>query len=261
MLEEGVVQRTFWNDRFRFAYRPGVKAGDYYEESMVQHYAETLGHLKSKPIRILNVAAGHGLSAIVLARLLPRATIVATDINVKATELIKYNADLNGVPEGQIDARTHQMIFDSVRPGEMFDCIIAALPPVPVTLERFLTLDAQTRAHHYPSEWGLGGANGRNLIDKMIESSCYYLNESGILLHVHADFLGTDRTLDLMKSTCFSPVLLSSNPVKLKTTKLTLNQSNAIEQLGFRFDTDADGDKIFYVQTFLGTKRRSQDLL
>ncbi len=234
--------------RLKFLCPAGVKKRDYYEEAMVE---TVLAMGRAGGTRFLNLAAGHGFTAVLLASLAPSVRVVASDINPAATAAIRLNAELNGLA-AQIDVRRHSKLFDSVPTGERFDGIVAALPPIPLTVGRLRDLDPLTRAHHYVDEWGVGGGDGRRLIDLLIIGARERLELLGYLVHVHADFLGTQRTLDLMTEAGFRSAIAEEAPVLLESTRLTLAQRPQIESLGYEFHRDGRTGEYFMVQAFLG---------
>lgn len=247
----GTYAFTVGEQQFHFDLYAGVKARDYYEESAVAHYPAIFAGLQNEGVRILCLGAAHGLSAVVLAKQLRNATIVASDINPAAVAAVDVNARRNGV-HPRVLARRHTKLFDAVELDERFDAIVAMLPPVPVTLGEFIVLDEAIRAHHYPDRWGLGGSTGRFLIDQLITESPGFLRSGGMLVHAHADFLGTDVTLQRMKNAGFDASLIGSVRVQLGDTKLTLAQRSTIERLGYRFMLDGAERPYFLAQTFVG---------
>lgn len=245
--------------RYAFECWEGVKGRDYYEESMTKHFSEILPVRDTgSQVEILNVGAGHGLSAVVLANARSVGRVVASDINPLAVELVGHNAERNGVC-GNVHLRHHDKLFDAVGRSERFDGIVAALPPVPVTAERLRSYPQKVRSHHWPTKWGVGGSDGRRLIDHLISEAPRHLKRGGFLMHVHADFIGTGATIELMDSCGFDTSVAGGELVCLEDTELTLRQRDVIESLGYTFKL-RDDRLHFCVETFVGRLRNGREL-
>lgn len=130
-----------------------------------------------KNLNILDIGTGSGCIAISLAKLLPNATITATDISQKAIEIAQYNATLNNVAKkiGLIKSD----LFTSQELRVMRYDIIVSNPPYVATSE-IETLQPEIRRQ--PRIAIDAGKDGLDFYRSIIEDSPVYLKENGFLI-------------------------------------------------------------------------------
>lgn len=251
------LTRYYLGTKLVYKLKQGVIGQDYYKDYLVAELPQVMADLirnKNGKIAILDMATGHGYTAIIFARCYAKyiKTIVAYDINPKAIELARYNAQLNNCGN-LVDFRVGSL-YEPLKQGEKFDLIISALPPIPITGKELKNLPKTIRSHHWIGS--TGGSTGRNLIDKMIKGALAHLNKKGIIITTHADFLDCNKTLDTMKEVGFDASIVGRmKSKKLKETTLTLSRRRAIISLGYTFSYDKDRDEQFLIGVFLGRKR------
>ena len=140
--------------------------------------------------RVLEIGAGMGLAAVLLAR--GGARVVATDVVPEAVAAIRGNAALNGV---EVDAR----LGDAYGPvaGERFDLICANLPqmPTPPGRER---QDAAAAADN-------GGVDGWEIIDRVLAGAPHHLAPRGRVVFSIFAFLGRQRAFARLTALGFEP--------------------------------------------------------
>ncbi|MEK7170736.1 MAG: peptide chain release factor N(5)-glutamine methyltransferase [Patescibacteria group bacterium] len=141
-------------------------------EQLVERTVELTKTFLPDNLRILDVGTGSGVIAITLKKLLPNATVEATDISLEALETAKTNAKNNGV----------NIIFHSgnlVEPVEgKFDLIIANLPYVPAARWRFL--ESQVRDFE-PKNAIVAGRDGLKWIKLFCDQVGRHLNQPSIV--------------------------------------------------------------------------------
>lgn len=118
--------------------------------------------LREPVARSLDLGTGCGVQALHLAR--HSGTVVATDVNRRALELARFNAELNDVP-AEIDVREGSF-FEPVA-GERFD-LIATNPPFvisPATGERLVYRDS--------------GLPGDRVVEDIVRGAPAHLTEGG----------------------------------------------------------------------------------
>ncbi len=144
--------------------------------------------------RVLEVGAGMGLAAVLLAR--AGARVVATDVVPEAVAAIRANALLNGV---EVDARQGDA-YEPV-PGERFDVICANLPqmPTPPGRER---KDAAAAADN-------GGIDGWEIIDRVLDGAPDHLRPGGRVVFSIFAFLGRERALSRLTALGFEPSIVA----------------------------------------------------
>jgi release factor glutamine methyltransferase len=144
--------------------------------------------------RVLEIGAGMGLAAVLLAR--AGARVVATDVVAEAVASIRVNALMNGV---EVDARQG----DAYEPvaGERFDLICANLPQMPTPSGRERK-DAAAAADN-------GGLDGWEIIDRVLEGAREHLAPRGRILFSIFAFLGRERALARLKTLGFEPSIVA----------------------------------------------------
>lgn len=128
--------------------------------------------------RVLDLCTGSGAIAIALAKELPAATIVATDISEAAVTIARKNAERNGVAE-RVDVRVGNL-WQPVA-GERFD-LITANPPY-IASAVIPTLAAEVRRE--PLIALDGGADGLGFYDRICAAAREHLEPGGALVVEH----------------------------------------------------------------------------
>jgi release factor glutamine methyltransferase len=144
--------------------------------------------------RVLEIGAGLGLTAVLLAR--AGARVVATDVVPEAVEAIKQNAALNGV---QIDVRLGDCYAPIV--GERFDLICANPPQMPTPSGRERE-DPVAAADN-------GGLDGWAILDRVIEGAPAHLAPRGRLVVTIFGFLGLKTAFAKVEAVGLRPSVLA----------------------------------------------------
>src|SRR5204862_148586 len=113
--------------------------------------------------RIADVGTGTGALAIALARELPAARVVATDVSKAALAVALSNIREHGFAE-RVELRQGDLV-EPLRSGPLFDAIVANLPYV--TREEWDALEPEVRDHE-PSSALIGGEDGLDLVRDLI---------------------------------------------------------------------------------------------
>ncbi|MBI4573879.1 MAG: peptide chain release factor N(5)-glutamine methyltransferase [candidate division NC10 bacterium] len=92
-----VGQREFWS--LDFAVSPGVLIPRPETETLVEAALAVLGEAHPQPPVIVDLCTGTGAIAIALAREIPGATVIATDISRRAIRIARGNAETHGVAD------------------------------------------------------------------------------------------------------------------------------------------------------------------
>ncbi len=121
------------HDRHRVPHGPNSIEIDAGEAFGTAHHATTLGCLEAIDEltrrktygRVLDLGCGSGVLAIAAARVLPRAHVVASDIDPQATVVAAVNVRQNGIGAGRLQVVTaNSLAHPALRSGR-FDLIIA----------------------------------------------------------------------------------------------------------------------------------------
>jgi len=153
-------------------------------------------HLVVRPgERVLEIGGGLGLAAVLAAK--SGARVVATDIIPEAVEVIRANAVLNGVA---VDAR----LGDCYAPveGERFDLVCTNPPQMPTPPGR-TRRDAAAAADN-------GGADGWDLLDRVIRGARQHLHPGGRLIFTIFAFLGRKTALAKVEAAGLTPAIVGS---------------------------------------------------
>ncbi len=172
-------KREFWSLPFKVT--PDVLIPRPETEILVSEALKTLAHLEGKALHILEIGTGSGAISIALAKGLPMARVVATDLSAKALSVAEENALQNGVRE-QIHFLQGDL-FQPLQKGEKFELVIANPPYIP--REQFPSLMPEVRDFE-PRIALDGGVNGLDffrralpLVRKFLHSAGWFLAEMG----------------------------------------------------------------------------------
>jgi release factor glutamine methyltransferase len=133
---------------------------------------------RAAPCRVLDLCTGSGAIAIALAKELPAATIVATEISAEAVAIAKKNVERNGFAD-RVDVRAGDL-FAPVA-GERFDLIVSNPPYIASAV--IPTLSAEVRRE--PRLALDGGPDGLAFYDRICGAAREYLVPGGWLVVEH----------------------------------------------------------------------------
>ena len=133
---------------------------------------------RAAPCRVLDLCTGSGAIAIALAKELPAARVIATDVSAQAVAIARKNAERNGVAD-RVEVRVGDL-FAPVA-GERFD-LITANPPYIATAV-IATLSAEVRRE--PRLALDGGADGLGFYDRICAQAGEHLTPGGALVLEH----------------------------------------------------------------------------
>ncbi|HEY7620286.1 MAG TPA: HemK2/MTQ2 family protein methyltransferase [Solirubrobacteraceae bacterium] len=134
--------------------------------------------------RVLDVCTGSGVLAVGAAIDGARAT--AIDVSRRAVLCAALNARLNGVRVRALRGHLLEPVL-----GERFDAIVANPPYLPAADD---ALPARGPARAWDA-----GRNGRALLEVLCAEAPRHLAPGGVLLLVHSDLCGTERTLSALR--------------------------------------------------------------
>jgi release factor glutamine methyltransferase len=133
---------------------------------------------RNAPCRVLDLCTGSGAIAIALARELPAAHVVATDVSEAAAAIARKNAARNGVGD-RVDVRIGDL-WAAVA-GERFD-LIASNPPY-IASSVIPTLPPEVRRE--PMLALDGGPDGLQFYDRICGEARAHLDPGGALVVEH----------------------------------------------------------------------------
>ena len=144
-------------------------------EIIVEEALNIYRNFNSLPVRILDIGTGSGAIAIALAKEIPGAKVVATDISIAALNLAQKNAATLGLKE-KIDFRQGNLF----EPVDGFFNIIVSNPPY-IAANDYEELPASVKAFE-PREALFAGESGLEFYEKLIYQADGYLQKNGWLL-------------------------------------------------------------------------------
>jgi release factor glutamine methyltransferase len=144
-------------------------------EIIIEEALDVYRNFTSLPVRILDIGTGSGAIAIALAKEIPGAKVVATDISIAALNLAQKNAATLGLKE-KIDFRQGNLF----EPVDGFFNIIVSNPPY-IAANDYEELPASVKAFE-PREALFAGESGLEFYEKLIYQADGYLQKNGWLL-------------------------------------------------------------------------------
>lgn len=164
-----IGEKEFWS--LRFAVTPAVLIPRPETECLIEE-ALCFYPPPGEGLTICDIGTGSGIIAIVLAKELPLARIVATDISAEALSVARKNAALHGV-SGQVEFRQADVFAETV--GE-FD-MICSNPPY-ITDDGYALLPTGIR-NFEPRGALAAGADGLDMYRKIIREATDRLKRGG----------------------------------------------------------------------------------
>lgn len=133
---------------------------------------------RAAPCRVLDVCTGSGALALALAKELPAAEVVATDVSPEAVAIARRNAERNGLAS-RVEVRQGDL-FAPVA-GETFDLIVSNPPYIASAVIPTLSAEVQRE----PRLALDGGADGLVFYDRICAEAPRHLAPGGALVVEH----------------------------------------------------------------------------
>lgn len=168
-------EQEFWGLPFHVSEHVLVPRPD--TETLIE-VARELRTERAAPCRILDLCTGSGAIAIALAKELPAATVVATEVSPDAAAIAVKNAARNGVAD-RVDIRVGDL-FAPVA-GERFDLVVSNPPYIASAV--IPTLSPEVRRE--PQLALDGGADGLQFYDRICAVARAHLVPGGWLVVEH----------------------------------------------------------------------------
>ena len=145
---------------------------------------EILARLKGRgPVRVLDVGTGSGCIALAVAKSVPEAHVVATDLSEPALAVARKNAEALKLAD-RVEFRRGDL-FDAIGDLTGFDAI-ASNPPY-IATDVIASLDRGVRDHEPHSALD-GGPDGLRVVARLVEGASSRLRPGGhLLLEIGSD--------------------------------------------------------------------------
>ena len=184
-------------------------------ELLVEHALDWLSS-RSQPSYVADIGTGSGCIAITLAAKIPSLRLFATDISLSALEIARANAQRYNVTDRIEFVQADLLEFANIA---LFDVICANLPYIPTN-----NLPSLTVTHYEPSLALDGGADGLDLIRRILHRASHHLAPDGLMLleieasqgskaislaqstfpnsrsRIHPDLAGRDHLLSIIRN-------------------------------------------------------------
>lgn len=198
-------RQEFWGLEFELG--PGVLIPRPETEHVVEVALARLGARRSEPLRIADVGTGSGCIAIALARELPLAEIVATDISPQALDYARRNAERHGVSRRiqLIETNLLDACLDSGLPRNCFDLIVSNPPYVALNDAEILPREVR---EHEPAEALFAGAQGLDIYPALIDQAKRALSPKGIFV-VEIGYNGAEHVCSLLPAPLWSDLCVT----------------------------------------------------
>jgi release factor glutamine methyltransferase len=172
-----VGQREFWS--LKFIVTPDVLIPRPETEILVVEALKVLSQPEQtkRRIRILEMGTGSGAISVALAKELPSASVVATDLSEKALSIAEENSLRNGVRERILFLPGD--LFDPLEKGSIFELIITNPPYIPQ--DYFPSLPPEVRDFE-PRVALDGGRDGLTFFRRVLPRLGEYLSPEGWVL-------------------------------------------------------------------------------
>ncbi len=173
--------------------------------------AAELHKTASRPLRVADIGTGSGCIAIAVVKHFAESEVVAVDVSVDALAVARRNAAQHGVDE-RIEFAESDLLA-GLAGREPFDLILSN-PPY-VSEAEYQSLDATVRDFE-PRSALVGGAEGFELISKLIEQSEPLLAPSGriliemspMLVERQREFVPDQFSVEIVKDLANKPRIL-----------------------------------------------------
>ena len=140
--------------------------------------ARALRNDRAAPCRVLDLCTGSGAIALAMAKELPAATVIATELSADAAAVARTNVEKNNFT-ARIEVREGDL-FAPV-PGERFDLIVSNPPYIATAVIATLSVEVSRE----PRMALDGGADGLVFYDRICAAARDHLESGGALVVEH----------------------------------------------------------------------------
>ena len=176
--------KGFWKHDFKVDKRVLIPRPE--TELLVEAATKALAARKEEPLRIADVGTGSGCIACSLALEFPQATVVAIDASSDALEVATINATALGVRD-RVKLVRGDLLAPLLARGSKVDLIVSN-PPYIGTGERD-RMDDDVKLHE-PAMALFSGADGLDLMRRLVVEAAQVLEPEGYLFVEHGDLQG-----------------------------------------------------------------------
>jgi release factor glutamine methyltransferase len=167
-----IGEREFWGLRFEVSTAVLIPRP---ETELVVEAALEIATDRRAVLQVLDVGTGSGCLAVALAKTLPRARIVATDLSGAALDVARRNVERHGVGE-QVTLVRGDLLAGS---RGAFDLVVSNPPYVPDCDRE--TLAPEVRDYEPPAAL-FAGPDGLAIIRRLLEAAPAALSDAGHLI-------------------------------------------------------------------------------
>jgi release factor glutamine methyltransferase len=197
--------QEFWGLEFEVG--PGVLIPRPETEHVIEVALARLAARRTDSLRIADVGTGSGCIAVALARELPNAEIVGTDISPAALDYARRNAERHGVSR-RVQLIETNLLDACLGPGlprNSFDVIVSNPPYVALTDAKNLPREVR---EHEPAEALFAGGQGLDVYPALIDHAKRALSPNGTFV-VEVGYNGTAQVRSLLPEPLWSDLCVT----------------------------------------------------
>lgn len=224
-LQEKIMVYRFKDRRYRVFLHPEVAKPNYYTDFLAENIMPVKGGTA------LDIGIGCGVHAILLIDHYQFGMVDGIDINPDSVRLAQRNI-LDRRLGNRVTVLAGEFPKDFSKEPESYDLIITDPPQIPTPPGRGISHDG----FYFTNE---GGPDGRRVVDSILSAIGQYLKDKGRFQILHADFIGIEKTQDLLRAAGLEPEITARR--KTRPGRLTSSRVDYIESLGYKFQRDKDG--------------------
>ena len=198
-------KQEFWG--LQFEVTPAVLIPRPETEHVIEVVMGRLGQeQRNNNLRVADIGTGSGCIAIALARELPAANVVGTDISATALEIARRNAETHGVAKRMQFVECDLLDAAATR-EHPFDVIVSNPPYVARSEESQLQREVR---EHEPSEALFGGTTGTEIYVRLIAQAESHLRSGGLLV-LELGYGGLERVRGLLSDVVWREIVITND--------------------------------------------------
>lgn len=198
-------KQEFWG--LQFEVTPAVLIPRPETEHVIEVVMGRLGQeQRNNNLRVADIGTGSGCIAIALARELPAANVVGTDISATALEIARRNAETHGVAKRMQFVECDLLEAAATR-EHPFDVIVSNPPYVARSEESQLRREVR---EHEPSEALFGGTTGTEIYVRLIAQAESHLRSGGLLV-LELGYGGLERVRGLLSDVVWREIVITND--------------------------------------------------
>ena len=175
-------------------------------EVALQRLEERSGATRDESLRIADVGTGSGCIAVALAKEMPNAKILATDISAEALKIAMRNAEKHDIAR-RVRFVQCDLLESKECEAQPFDLIVSNPPYVSVAEKTELAREVR---EHEPHAALFGGATGTEIYARLIAQAAKKLRAGGLLV-MEIGFGAAQRVREMLDAKLWADVRVTKD--------------------------------------------------